>query len=127
MPNNLSVTLDKSTTPWSVDVDQHGNPNWVSRNSNSQTITWELQGDAATGSFVCFQWISNPPPNATIFGSFTVGQNGKQATMSDLNDSDSTAGTWIYQLTIDVGGNNYSTIAALGPRAVNTNPSIKNQ
>ena len=120
------MTLDQSTTPWSVDIDQHGNANQVSRSANSQTITWLLEGNAATGSFVSFQWITNPPPSNSIFGPFTPGQNNKQATMSDLNNSDSSAGTWIYKLTIDVGGTQYSTIAALSPRAVNTNPTIKN-
>lgn len=127
MPNNLAVTLDQSTTPWSVDVDQHGNANQVNRSANSQNITWQLQGNAATGSFVSFQWITNPPPPNTIFGSFTLSGTGKQATMSDLNNSDSTSGVWIYKLTINVDGTQYSTIAQLNPRATNTNPTIKNQ
>ncbi|MGP8033036.1 MAG: hypothetical protein ACLPQ6_02740 [Steroidobacteraceae bacterium] len=125
MPNNLAVTLDESTTPWSVAVDEHGNANEVSRNPNSQTITWKLESNAATGTIVNFGWLTNPPPADNILGPFTIGPNGKQATMSDLNNSVATTGSWIYQLTINVGGTNYTTITALKV-GTNTNPNIKN-
>lgn len=125
MPNNLAVSLDQTTTPWSVDVDEHGNANQVSRSPNSQTITWQLESNAATGTIVNFAWLTNPPPASTIFGPFAIAPNGKQATMSDLNASVATTGSWIYQLTINVGGTNYTTIAAL-KIGTNTNPSIKN-
>jgi hypothetical protein len=125
MPNNLAVTLDESTTPWSVDVDQHDKANEVGRSPNAQTITWQLEGNAATGNIISFAWLSSPPPPGGTFGAFSIGGNGNQATMSDLNNSASTAGTWIYQLTIEVDDQEYSTIAAL-PIGTNTNPNIKN-
>lgn len=124
MPNNLHVTLDESKTPWVVDVDQQGNANHVSRGSNTQTITWQLTGNAASGSIISFAWLDTPPPN-TIFGTPAISGNGNQLTVTDLNNSASTTGIWTYQLTINVGGSDYSTISNL-PTATTTNPSIKN-
>jgi hypothetical protein len=124
MPNNLHVTLDESKTPWVVDVDQQGNANHVSRNPNAQTITWQLTGNAASGSIVSFAWIGTAPPS-TIFGPPTISGNGNQLSITDLNNSASTTGSWTYQLTIRVGGTDYSTIATL-PTATTTNPWIKN-
>jgi len=124
MPNFLNVSLDKTTTPWSVDIDQTGNANHVARNAAAQTITWQLVGNAATGSYVSFQWQAPVPPNA-IFGPFTPDpNNNRRATMSDLNSSQATSGSWIYKLTIEVDGVEYSVIISLVD--TNTNPSIKN-
>ncbi|MHB1617602.1 MAG: hypothetical protein ACYCOY_07980 [Metallibacterium sp.] len=132
MPNNLHVSLDKSTTPWSLDVDQQGNANHVSRSPSTQTVTWQLIGNAASGSFVAlsdpnpgFAWVGTAPA-AGIFGTPTPSANGNQMTISDLNNSASTAGTWTYLLRATIGGTVYSTIAAsLG--ATTTNPTIKNK
>ena len=41
MPNNLHVTLDTSTTPPCLDIDQSNDANHVSRSPNAQTITWQ--------------------------------------------------------------------------------------
>jgi hypothetical protein len=75
MPNLLKVTLDKSTNPWCLDIDQKGNANHVSQGQNTQTITWQLSGNAASGSFDAqnasmpgFAWVSAPPPSNSIFG-----------------------------------------------------------
>ena len=132
MPNNLQVTLDKSTTPWCVDIDQSGNANHVGRSSNAQTITWQLTGNAASGSFVAltdpdpgFAWVGTPPPSG-VFGSPALGANDNQLTISDLNDSSSTTGTWTYILRISVGGVVYqSTTTSLA--ATTSNPTIVNK
>lgn len=132
MPNNLHVTLDKSTTPWSLDVDQQGNANHVNQSPSAQTITWQLTGNAASGSFVAlndpapgFAWVGAAPP-AGIFGSPALSANGNQLTISDLNNSASTAGSWTYILRTTIGGTIYSTIAtSLG--GTTTNPWIKNK
>jgi hypothetical protein len=131
MPNNLHVTLDKTTTPWSLDVDQQGNANHVNRSASTQTITWQLTGNAASGSFVSlgnpnpgFAWLGTAPP-AGIFGNPVPSANGNQMTISDLNNSASTAGSWPYILRATIGGTVYSTISA-SPRASNTTPTIKN-
>lgn len=132
MPNNLNVTLDESTTSWAVDVDQHGKDNEVSQGPNAQTITWQLTGNAASGSFVSmtdsapgFEWISAPPDG--IFGTPTVSQgSGNQLTITDTNNNDSTAGSWTYMLRINVGGTVYSTKTS-SLAATTTDPTIKNK
>lgn len=132
MPNNLNVTLDKNQTPWAVDVDQHGKDNEVSQGPNAQTITWQLTGDAASGSFVPmsadppgFEWIVAPPDG--IFGPPTVSQgSGNQLTMTDTNNSASTAGSWTYRLRLNVGGTVYST-KTLSLAATTTDPTIRNK
>ena len=138
MPNNLNVTLDKTTTPWTVDVSQQGNANHVDRNPNAQTVTWQLTGNAASGFFVPmddpslnpgFSWVSEPP--AGIFGTPTISSNGNQLTITDLNsgtlgNGTSTVGTWTYMLRVNVGGTVYKSLA-ISIRATNTNPTIVNK
>ena len=131
MPNNLSVTLNQAQSPWSVDVDQHGNDNEVSQGPNAQTITWQLSGNAASGSFVSlsdpnpgFAWIS-PPPNG-VFGTPTLSGNGNKLTMTDLNTGSGTSGTWAYVLRVNVGGTVYST-RTMSITGTDTNPWIKNK
>lgn len=131
MPNNnLKVSLDTSTSPPRLDVDQHGNPNHVSRSSSAQTITWQLTGNAATGSFNAqdapqpgFAWMEVPP--AGIFGPPTPGGNGKKITMNDLNNSAGTTGEWIYRLSATIDGQVYQS-DAISIGGTTTNPSIKN-
>lgn len=131
MPNNLHVTLDKSTTPWSLDVDEQGNANHVNRSASTQTITWQLTGNAASGSFVSlddpnpgFAWVGTAPA-AGIFGAPAPGANGNQLTISDLNNSASKAGTFYYILRATIGGTVYTTIST-SIAATTTNPCIKN-
>ncbi|MDW2982190.1 hypothetical protein [Rhodanobacter sp. KK11] len=131
MPNLLKVTLDNSTSPPSLDIDQKDNANHVSRGPNAQTITWQLNGNAASGSFNAqnaakpgFAWV-DPAPPAGIFGSPTLSSNGNEITMSDLNNSASTAGDWVYQLSATIGGVVYQSNKT-SLTETNTNPSIKN-
>ena len=132
MPNHLQVTLDKSTAPWCVDIDQSGNANHVNQSPNAQNITWQLTGNAASGSFVAltdpnpgFAWVGMAPPSG-VFASPTLGANGNQLTISDLNNSSSTTGTWSYILRVNVGGVVYqSKTASLA--ATTTNPTIVNK
>ncbi len=132
MPNNLQVTLDQSTTPWCVDIDQSGNANHVSQSPNAQTITWQLTGNAASGSFVAltdpdpgFAWVGTAPPSG-IFGSATLSANGNQLTISDLNNSASTQGTWTYILRVNVGGVVYQS-KTTSLAATTSNPTIVNK
>ena len=132
MPNNLSVTLDTSTKPAAVDVDQHGKGNEVSQGANAQTITWQLNGNAASGSFVAmsedppgFEWISAPPSG--VFGTPMVSQgSGNKLTITDLNTSAATQGNWTYILRVNVGGTVYST-KTTSLKATTTNPVIINK
>lgn len=131
MPNNLNVTLDTNSSPAAVDVDQHGKGNEVSQSANAQTIVWQLTGNAASGSFVPlddpnpgFEWISAPPPG--VFGSPSRSPNGNQLTISDLNNSTDTAGSWTYMLRVNDGGTVYST-KTISLKATTTNPVIVNK
>ena len=131
MSNNLDVTLDKSTTPWCLDIDQKNGANHVSRSSSAQTITWQLTGNAASGSFDAqsgaepgFAWVGAPPP-AGIFGSPVPRANGNRLTMSDLNNDAGTTGDWIYQLSATIGDVVYQSNKT-SLTGTHTNPSIKN-
>ena len=123
MANDLKVTLDKSTTPWLVDVDQKNGANQVARSAAAQTITWQLNGNAASGAITGFEWITEPP--AGIFQPDPPVPDGKSMSVSDTNNSIGTTGDWTYKLTITVDGNSYSSpTTSIG--GAPTNPSIKN-
>ena len=132
MSNTLFVSLDTTTTPWAVDVDQSNNVNHVGQSPSPQTITWQLGGNAAAGSFVAltdpknagFSWVGTVP-SSNIFGLPKLNANGNQLTISDLNNSASTVGIWTYRLCVNVGGTVYTTItASIGGRT--TNPTVRN-
>ncbi|MCX7512878.1 hypothetical protein [Frateuria sp. STR12] len=123
MDHVLSVTLDKSATPWSVDIDQHGNANQVGRNPQRQTLVWQLTGNAASGELLPLQWVETPREG--IFGPPEVTANGQRMTMTDLNKGQDSTGTWIYMLSLTLDGQQYSTRTTL-PTGTTTNPSIKN-
>ena len=65
MPNHLQVTLDQSTPPWWVDIDQSGNANHVIQSPDVQSITWQLTGNAASGSLVA---LTDPDPGFARVG-----------------------------------------------------------
>ncbi|RCS30478.1 hypothetical protein DEO45_06530 [Rhodanobacter denitrificans] len=133
MPNLLTVTLYTKENPQYLDINQSNDANHVSQNPNSQTITWQLTGDAASNSSFNtqsdskpgFAWVGTTTPPAGIFGTPTLSANGNQMTMTDLNNSASTQGTWYYQLSATIGGvvyqSNWTPLTA-----TTTNPTIKN-
>ncbi len=89
-----------------------------------------MTGNAASGSFVSltdpnpgFAWVSAPP--AGIFGAPSLSGNGNQLTITDLNNSASTAGTWTYILRVNVGGTVY-TSATTSIGGNDNDPTIKN-
>jgi hypothetical protein len=123
MEHVLNVSLDKSTTPWSVDIDQHDNANQVGRSPQPQTLAWELTGNAAGGDLLPLQWVEQPPEG--VFGPPELAANGQRMTMTDLNDSPDSSGTWIYMLSLTLDGEEYSTLSTV-PTGTTTNPSIKN-
>jgi hypothetical protein len=107
MDHMLSVRLDKTTTPWLVHVDPHGNANQVDRNPKPQTLVWELTDNAAGGDLLPLQWIEQPPEG--VFGTPEVAANGQRMTMTDFNDSAKSAGSWTYMLCLVLDGKQYST------------------
>jgi hypothetical protein len=130
MPN---VILKVTVIDGSLDVDQSGNANQIAHGT-SETIEWQLTGNAAQGSFNSmtapnpgFAWKQTPP--AGVFG--TASPQGSKMTMTDNNTDPNgvnSAGTWIYQLWATIGGRQYSTLADISnPTGVATNPTIQNK
>lgn len=130
-----NLTLRVSLNNGSLDVDQSGNANEMGHGQTG-TITWELTGNAASGSFNAmnaanpgFAWQQQPPNG--VFGTPGLAAHGNQIQVSDDNNDPNgvnSTGSWIYQLYATVSGNTYSTIASLGrPTATTTNPNIVNK
>lgn len=127
----LKVTLKTINGVKTLDVDDANQGNHIGQSSQAQTIVWQLEGEAASGSFnplndpkPGFAWkTTNPAP--TPFTQLARNPNGNQITVSDLNNSASTQGTWVYQLYVTVGNQVYSTTAT-SPMATSNNPTIKN-
>lgn len=107
MDHLLSVSLDKTTTPWSVHVDPHGHANHVYPDPEPQTLAWELTGNAAGGALLPLQWLSKPPKG--IFGEPVLAPNRKRMTMTDLDDRPESRGSWTYLLCLMLDGKQYST------------------
>jgi hypothetical protein len=132
MSNNLNVTIKTSGNDAGyLDVDQSGNANHVPKNSQTQTITWKLNGNANGGTFNAlsaanpgFSWKGTQPPYGT-FGTAVPDAHGNM-TMTDNNTSATSSGTWTYQLWATINNQQYSTVATISPRAVTRDPSIVN-
>lgn len=124
----LSVTISGN----SLDVSQANNANQMGR-GQSGTITWQLTGNAASGTFNAiktpspgFAWIQQPPNG--VFGQPSLQNNNQWIQMTDNNNNPNgvnSAGEWIYQLFATVGGKQYST-AVGNPISAIKNPKIKN-
>ncbi|WP_424682128.1 hypothetical protein [Frateuria sp. YIM B11624] len=117
-PHVLSVSLDKSTTPWSVLVDPHGHANHVYRHRKRQTLTWKLTGNAAGGALLPLQWIRQPPKG--IFGEPKLDSNGKRMTMTDFNHHAESRGSWTYLLCLMLDGKRYSTAKSCPAKSPST-------
>lgn len=125
MTIQLKVTLDETKTPWQVEVDEKNNANHVPRGSSSQTITWKLHGNAEGGTIAWVGWLNSNMPT-DIFGTPTVIHQGKEMTVSDLNDDTASAGDWPYQLSVTLNGTTYYTPTD-GDCGTTSNPIIKNR
>jgi hypothetical protein len=123
MDHLLRVRLDKTTTPWLVDIDQHDDANHVERGPQPQVLAWELAGNAAGGNLLPLQWVEPPPEG--VFGPPELAANGQRMTITDLNNGAGSSGSWIYLLSLTLDGQQYSTRSTL-PTGTTTNPSIKN-
>lgn len=133
MTIKLDVTLDTTTTPPYLDIDQQDNTNHVSRNPLRQIIKWKLTSNAYNGAFNSisdpnnpgFQWIGTAP-NGAIFTSATLSDDAREITITDLNDSETSTGEWIYRLCATIGGQVYQS-NSVSLTETTTNPSIKNK
>jgi len=129
MPN---AVLDVTLKDGHLDVDQSGNGNQIAH-SQSVTITWQLTGNAASGTFNAmdatnpgFQWIQDTPSG--VFGTAGLHANDNQIQISDNNTDPNgvnSVGTWIYQLYATINGTPYST-ETTSPAETMTDPTIQN-
>lgn len=119
----LTVTLDQTTTPWTLDVSEQQ----VDVNVFPSTIAWELTGTAATGAWSTdphhppFKWLRPQPPLGTFSN---PGIDGAELSATDNGPA---GGPWPYQLCIKLDDNYYQTSNA--PRSaakLGRAPQIKN-
>lgn len=142
MPNPIAVpvTVNKSTTPWSLVVRGNGvggGPEiQVAQNALMQPIQWNLElaaGDEGnfnalgpTPTTSGFSWTVSPAP--TAFSDFTepAAQSGKQIQCNDMNPVGSQSASWTYKLRATVNGNPCETNPP-NPTAGSGDPKIKNE
>lgn len=131
--NNINVVLT-NTTPQTLDVQDNGGQNQVNASSQPTTITWNLTGNLAQGSFVPmndpsgqygFEWITQPAPSWA--GTPSIGANGNSLSVVDNHLDSSTNGQATYKLRVNLNGTVYSTTATTGPTATVNNPVIINR
>jgi hypothetical protein len=132
MTNNINVSLDNSNGINKLDVVDNGGQNQVSQSASPTTISWNLTGALAQGSFVAmdaalpgFSWIGVEPPDG-LFGTPQVQANGNSLSITDNHVDSSSNGQWIYMLRVNYGGSVISTTASM-PGGTVTNPVIINK
>jgi hypothetical protein len=132
MTNNINVSLDNSNGVNKLNVVDNGGQNEVSQNSAPTTISWNLTGALAQGSFVAmnatppgFEWVGVNPP-AGLFGTPQVQANGNSLSVTDNHVDSTSNGEWIYMLRVNYGGSVISTTASM-PGGTVSNPVIINK
>ena len=115
------VTLDQTTTPWTVAVDLR--PIKIPKSATPQKIHWRLRGNASGGEFQPlsggkpgFSW-GTPAPPKKVFTSLKLSAKKKSVSVTDSHPDAQSNGQWSYALNIKVGGVIYTTGAT---------PMIKN-
>ena len=115
------VTLDQTTTPWTVAVDLR--PIKIPKNSTPQKIHWRLRGNASGGEFQSlsatkpgFSW-GVPVPPSNVFSNLKLSAKKKSVSVMDNHPDKSSNGDWGYKLNVKVGGVIYTSGAT---------PMIKN-
>jgi hypothetical protein len=125
MANSLPVTLDTSTNPATVKVDNTA----LNKSAEPQMIKWYLDGNAKDGTFGDLTWIDPKPPPG-VFGTFTTfeGIDGRKwATLSDLHPSTASRGTFVYRLSVTHNGHRHHTPKPpVHPHPGTGTPNIKN-
>ena len=134
MPTNTINVELTSSTPQNLDVKDHGGKNQVSAASQATTITWNLTGNLAQGSFVPmndpsgdygFEWITQPAP--AWAGTPTIGAGGNSLSVVDNHLDSTTDGEATYMLRASLDGTVYSTTATLSPTGTVNDPVIINR
>jgi hypothetical protein len=115
MANNgavsISVTLDKSKTPYRLYVDQRSQHNEIHSQRGTITVKWHLAGDAAGGAFLQlsgnepgFAWNASGPPDG-VFGAPHLAADGKS--LSIVDEQPEYLGEWTYTLRARIDGTVY--------------------
>lgn len=130
----LTITTGVSTSGTNgLDVKDHGKAISVPKEIDTTNLVWQLTGTAAQGSFNAiddpnnpgFSWVTSD--HGSAFGPPLRSADGKQITMTDANNSNSTAGgPWIYKLCATISGQLHTTTASVSPGGTTNNPSIQN-
>lgn len=131
--SSITITTGVTTSGSNgLDVKDHGKAISVPQEIDTTNLVWQLTGTAAQGTFNSiddpnnpgFSWVSTN--HGAAFGPPTRSADGKQITMTDANNSNSTAGgPWIYKLCATINGQPYSTTAST-PTGTTTDPAIQN-
>jgi hypothetical protein len=131
--NNINVVLT-TTAPQTLDVKDNGGQNLVNAASQPTTITWNLTGNLAQGSFVPmndpsgkygFEWVTQPPP--AWAGTPTIGASGNSLSVVDTHLDATSNGEATYRLRARLNGTVYSTTATVSRTATVNNPVIINR
>jgi hypothetical protein len=114
--NILNVSLDQSTTPWTVNVEDGSGQNEVLQSTAIQMIIWQLIGAATPGAFPAdpnhaIRWPFGLPGGGNFgqFGGPIVSAAGDQLMLPVLNDKKHAPKAWIYELTVVFNGVEYHT------------------
>ena len=125
----VKVTLDQSTTPWTLQVD--ADPVVMGRNAKAQPIHWHLSGNAYAGEFLDpsgskkgFSWENNPPDG--VFDAASRSPKKKALTLQDKNFNAGSKGEWEYALRMKLDGTVYTTAGASKTLGGGGSPTIKN-
>lgn len=132
MPTNLNVNLDTSISPASLDVIDMNGLNEFNPSPMAYVITWTLSGNASGGVFVPltnsspgFAWVGTPP-SISIFSPPAINAAGNAISITDLNDTATSKGIWVYVLRATIGGVLYQTIETT-PKSTTTSPWVRNK
>jgi len=97
----------------------------VAKNKKApQKLSWRLSDNAYKGTMQSFKWL-DPVPSDT-FGPAVPTPAGKRFNMDDTYDSDTSYGTWRYELKAKIDGTTYSTTQPGQTQGVN-DPTIRNK
>jgi len=131
MSNNINVKLKVVDGLNVLDIDDGGGANHVSHNPKPQTISWNLTGNLAQASFQPmtatppgFKWLDEPPSG--VFCTPAPSNGGRQLEIQDTNSGTTTAGTWKYQIAVNLNGSIYVSQSTL-PTGTVKDPVIINK
>ena len=111
----MAITVNLDPTGTFAQVRDNGTENQVypDPHGEPQIVKFRLIGRAAGGKFIPpIVWLPGgdpvPPPRGR-FGDISEISGSTWGTLSDVHTGPGTRGVWVYELTIEVGGQRYTT------------------